>query len=130
MSVRTPVLALRRDGAGERIAEPRDLRAGKDERCGKLARVDPLRKSDIERMKLTPPEERLRAVFAAVDAGVRIRLATLRAKRPDATEIEIEAALRDWLLQDERRPLKPLSRTSQGRWGKLTALLEETSRAE
>lgn len=67
-----------------------------------MARVDPLRKSDIERMKLTPPEERLRAVFAVVDAGVRIRLATLRAKRPDATEIEIEAALREWLLRDER----------------------------
>ena len=68
---------------------------------GKLGPMDPLRKDDIERTKRMPPEERMRAVLAAVDAGVRIRLATLRAKRPHATDGEIEAALRDW-LKDER----------------------------
>ncbi len=63
--------------------------------------MDPLRKNDIERMKRMPPEERLRAVIATVNAGVRIRLATLRAKRPQATDSECEAALREW-LKDER----------------------------
>ena len=48
-----------------------------------------------------PPEERMRAVLAAVNAGVRIRLAALRAKRPQATERELSHALREW-LRDER----------------------------
>jgi hypothetical protein len=63
--------------------------------------MDPLRKDDIERMRQTPDAERMREVFAAVNAGVRIRLATLRAQRPQASEAEIETALRDW-LKDER----------------------------
>jgi hypothetical protein len=63
--------------------------------------VDPLRKDDIERMKRMPPDERMRAVLAAVNAGVRIRVAALRAKRPQATDREIEVALREW-LKDER----------------------------
>lgn len=63
--------------------------------------MDPLRKDDIERMRRMPPDERMRAVLATVNAGVRIRLATLRAKRPQATDRELEAALREW-LKDER----------------------------
>jgi hypothetical protein len=63
--------------------------------------MDPLRKDDIERMRQTPDAERMGAVFDAVNAGVRIRLATLRAQRPQASDEEIETALRDW-LKDER----------------------------
>ena len=63
--------------------------------------MEPLRKDDIERVRHMSPDERIRAVLAAVNAGVRIRLATLRAKRPQATDRELEAALRDW-LKDER----------------------------
>lgn len=66
-----------------------------------LAPVDPLRKDDIERARRMAPEERMRAVLAAVNAGVRIRLAALRAKRPEATEHELSVALREW-LRDER----------------------------
>lgn len=44
----------------------------------------------------------MRAVFAAVNEGLRIRRAAICAKRPHATEAEIDAALRQWLLQDER----------------------------
>lgn len=66
-----------------------------------LAPVDALRKDDIERTRRMPPEERMRAVLAAVNAGVRIRLAALRAKRPQATERELSHALREW-LRDER----------------------------
>lgn len=62
--------------------------------------MDPLRKDDIERARRAPPEERMRAVLDAVNAGVRIRLASLRAKRPQATEGEIEAALREWLRHE------------------------------
>jgi hypothetical protein len=64
--------------------------------------VDPLRRDDIERARRMPPAERMRAVLAAVDAGLRIRRAALRAKRPVATEAEIDAALQEWLLLDER----------------------------
>lgn len=63
--------------------------------------MDPLRKEDIDRMRRMPPEERMRAALAAVNTGIRIRVATLRAKRPQATERELEAALREW-LKDER----------------------------
>lgn len=70
------------------------------ESCGTLSGVDRLRKDDIERARRMPPEERMRAVLAAVNAGVRIRLAALRAKRPQATEGEIEAALREWLKNE------------------------------
>lgn len=63
--------------------------------------MDPLRKDDIERTRRMSPDERMRGVLAAVNAGVRIRLAALRAKRPRATEGELEAALREW-LKDER----------------------------
>ena len=62
--------------------------------------MDPLRKDDIERARRTPPEERMRAVLDAVNAGVRIRLAALRAKRPLASDQEIEAALREWLRHE------------------------------
>src|SRR5262245_53142097 len=71
-------------------ARPNDPGVGN---CGMLPGMDPLRKDDIERMRRMPPEERMRAVLAAVNAGVRIRLATLRARRPQATDGELEAAL-------------------------------------
>ncbi|MFO0589211.1 MAG: hypothetical protein U0441_16865 [Polyangiaceae bacterium] len=63
--------------------------------------MDPLRKDDIERARRMPPDEHARAALAAVNAGIRIRLAALRAKHPGATERELEAALRAW-LRDER----------------------------
>lgn len=66
-----------------------------------VPRMDPLQKDDIERARRMPPDERMRAVLAAVNAGVRIRVAALRTKRPHATDREIDAALREW-LKDER----------------------------
>lgn len=63
--------------------------------------MGPLRKNDIERARITPASERMRAAINTVNAGVRMRLATLRAKHPQATEHEIETALRNW-LKDER----------------------------
>ncbi len=64
--------------------------------------MDPLRSDDIERMKHMQPADRMRAVLATVNAGVRLRRAALRAKRTQATEAQIEAALKEWLLADER----------------------------
>jgi hypothetical protein len=63
--------------------------------------MDPLRKDDIERVRRMSARERMDAVFATVNAGVRIRLAKLRAARPQASEHELEATLRNW-LKDER----------------------------
>jgi hypothetical protein len=45
--------------------------------------------------------ERMDAAFATVNAGVRVRLATLRANHPQTPDDEIEATLRNW-LKDER----------------------------
>lgn len=66
--------------------------------------MDPLRKDDIERVRLMPANEHMNAVIATVNAGVRIRLAALRAKHPQASEHEIEAALRDWLKDERTNP--------------------------
>lgn len=63
--------------------------------------MDALRKDDINRVKRLRPEERLEAALAAVNTGVRIRWAALRAKRPDASEHDLDSAMRDW-LKDER----------------------------
>ncbi len=66
--------------------------------------MDPLRKNDIERARSTPASERMRAAVDAVNAGVHIRLAALRAKHPQAPEHEIETALRDWLKDERTNP--------------------------
>ena len=66
--------------------------------------MDALKKDDIERAKRMSPEERMRAVIEAVNTGIRIRLAALRAKNPRATDAEIEAALREWLSHERDEP--------------------------
>lgn len=63
--------------------------------------MDSLRKNDIERLRLMSPQERMAAVIATVNAGIRIRVTTLRGKQPQVPDHEIELALRNW-LKDER----------------------------
>jgi hypothetical protein len=66
--------------------------------------VDPRQKEDVERMNRLSPEERLRAVFDVVNAGVRIRQSALRAQHPDATDQEIQSMLREWLTHERDEP--------------------------
>lgn len=66
--------------------------------------MDPLRENDLERFRRMSPDERMTAVFETVNAGIRIQLAALRARRPGASEQEIEAILRDWLKDERTNP--------------------------
>lgn len=63
--------------------------------------MDPLRKHDIEQSRRMSPDKRMRAVVETVNVGIRIQLATIRAKHPRASEEELETKLRQW-LKDER----------------------------
>jgi Xaa-Pro aminopeptidase len=66
--------------------------------------MDPLRENDLERFRRMSHHERMTAVFETVNAGIRIQLAALRARRPGASEQEIEAILRDWLKDERTNP--------------------------
>ena len=63
--------------------------------------MDRLRRDDIERARRTPPEERARQALAAMRDGIHLKHIALRAQMPGATEAEIDAALRRWLLRDD-----------------------------
>lgn len=66
------------------------------------APLDPLRQDDIERARRTPLDERARQVLDLVDFGIRMQGAAIRARFPDATEVEVDRRLRLWLARDER----------------------------
>jgi hypothetical protein len=62
--------------------------------------MDPFQKEDINRTQKMDPKARMQAVFATVNAGIRIQLAKLRSRRPLATDAEIQAELVEWLATD------------------------------
>jgi hypothetical protein len=62
--------------------------------------MDVLRRDDIERARSTPPAEKALQALDFMWAGIELRRAGLRARRPEATPAEIEAELRRWLLRD------------------------------
>ena len=71
------------------------------EACGILDPVmDALRRDDIERARRTPPAEKALQALDLMFAGIELRRAGLRARRPEATATEIEAELRRWLVRD------------------------------
>jgi hypothetical protein len=51
-----------------------------------------------------PPAERMQAVMDLMDAGVEHYRQWVAAKHPDATEAEIDAMVRAWLLKDDDPP--------------------------
>lgn len=63
--------------------------------------MDSFRENDVERTRCMSADERMRMVFDTVNVGIRIQLATLRARHPGASEDELVARLRRW-LSDER----------------------------
>jgi len=63
--------------------------------------VDPLRRDDVEVMRRTPPEEKARQVLDLFETALLLKRAALRARRPDASDAELEAAIRAWLARDD-----------------------------
>lgn len=63
--------------------------------------TDPLSEHDILVSQATPPGEKLRQALDAMDTGLRLKMATLRAARPGATEVELKQAFEAWLFSDD-----------------------------
>jgi hypothetical protein len=63
--------------------------------------MDLLRRDDIERARRTPPAEKALQAIEFMRVGIELRRAGIRARRPEATEAEVEQELRRWLLRDD-----------------------------
>lgn len=83
---------------GERSLAPAQARSA----VLRFVFMDRLRHDDIERARRTPPEEKLRQALDLMAAGIELHRAGLRARRPEATEAEIDAEVRRWLIRDDR----------------------------
>lgn len=59
--------------------------------------MDPLRRDDIERARRMTPSEKAVLAFDLMATGIALRRAGLRARMPEATEEEVDAALARWL---------------------------------
>jgi hypothetical protein len=59
--------------------------------------MDDLRRDDHARAASQTPAEKLRAALDLADYGIRLKRAALRHQRPDATDHELDLALRAWL---------------------------------
>jgi hypothetical protein len=62
--------------------------------------MDALRRDDIERARRLTGAERWRAVFDAVEDGIALRRAALRARHPSATDAALDEMVSAWLLED------------------------------
>lgn len=67
-----------------------------------LEPMDRLRQDDIERARRTPPGEKLLQALDLMATGIELYRAGVRSRRPDATEAEIDAEVRRWLIRDDR----------------------------
>jgi hypothetical protein len=63
--------------------------------------VDALRRDDLERARLTPPERRAAEALEVMRAGFRLKRIALRLRHPEASEEEIDQHLRRWLQRDD-----------------------------
>jgi hypothetical protein len=62
--------------------------------------MDLLRRDDLERARRAAPAEKLVQAVEMMTLGIALRRAGIRARKPEATEAEVEEELRRWL---ERR---------------------------
>jgi hypothetical protein len=62
--------------------------------------MDLLRRDDIERAMRASPAEKLVQAVELMTLGIELRRAGIRARKPEATDAEVEQELRRWL---ERR---------------------------
>jgi hypothetical protein len=63
--------------------------------------VDALRADDLVQARSTPPAEKLRQALEMMGVGFELRLAALRLRFPEASEVEIQAMFTRWLAGDE-----------------------------
>jgi 1,2-phenylacetyl-CoA epoxidase catalytic subunit len=63
--------------------------------------METLRQDDIERARLTPPEEKAKQAFALMRFGIKVQRARLRQEFPDETEEQIRQRLLRWMARDE-----------------------------
>jgi len=61
--------------------------------------VDELRSDDLDRARRMSPAEKLVLAFDLMEAGIALHRGGLQARNPQATEAEIDALLREWLLR-------------------------------
>lgn len=61
--------------------------------------MDLLRRDDLERAMRTAPAEKLVQAVELMTLGIELRRAGIRARKPSASEAEIEDELRRWLEQ-------------------------------
>jgi hypothetical protein len=59
--------------------------------------MNDLRRDDVARAAGPTPAEKLRAALDLADYGIRLKRAALRHQQPEATEAEVDLALRAWL---------------------------------
>ncbi len=59
--------------------------------------VDPLRRDDIERSRLTPPEEKALQALEVMRLGIQLQSEKLRRAHPDDSRAEIQRRLWEWL---------------------------------
>lgn len=69
--------------------------------CARLCVLDPLKRSDIELSRRTPPAEKLAQALQLMQTGILLKRAALRARAPLASSDEIEARIEQWLLANE-----------------------------
>ena len=63
--------------------------------------MDRLRREELDEARRTPPEEKARQALDLMRAGIELKLASLRARHPGASEQELDALLDAWLGRDD-----------------------------
>ncbi len=61
-----------------------------------------LREQEVEDLRNTPPEEKLRQALDLMQTGIDLKLAALRARHPDASTEAIDAMMDVWLRGEDR----------------------------
>jgi hypothetical protein len=62
--------------------------------------VDPIRRDDIERARRASPSEKARQALEMMRLGIALYRAGIRARRPLASEADVDEELHRWLRRD------------------------------
>ena len=63
--------------------------------------MDRLRHDDVERARRAAPADKFLQALDLMYAGIELKRAGIRSRKPGATEAEVETELRRWLLRNE-----------------------------
>lgn len=95
------VRSIRAGVADRRLTHARPHSVTRGPFTAMLNCVDPLRQSDVEIARTTPPEVKLAQALAAMEDGIRLKRAALRHRHPAASDEEISNMLADWLASGD-----------------------------